>query len=88
MTHMRPISCWESRRKCKGLWPRWRGGRTSLLRPKPLPQTQQYSGQYRMAAATMQRAFEQAAHAKAPDVQAGVLLQGEIARGISWVLRA
>jgi hypothetical protein len=41
-----------------------------------------------MAAATTQRAFDQAARAKAPDVQAGVLLEGEIARGISWVVRA
>jgi len=45
--------------------------------------TQQFSGQYRMAAATMQRAFEQAAHAKASDVQAGILLQGTIARGLA-----
>jgi tetratricopeptide (TPR) repeat protein len=44
---------------------------------------QQYSGQYRMAEATVQRAFEQAAHAKAADVQAGVLLQGVIARGLA-----
>jgi serine/threonine protein kinase/tetratricopeptide (TPR) repeat protein len=44
--------------------------------------TQHYSGQYRLAAATMQRAFEQAGHAKAADVQAGVLLQGVIARGL------
>jgi serine/threonine protein kinase/tetratricopeptide (TPR) repeat protein len=46
-----------------------------------LAQTQQYSGQYSMAAATMRRAFEQAAHAKAPDAQAGILVQGAAARG-------
>ncbi len=46
-----------------------------------LGQTQQYSGQYRMAAATNRRAVEQAAHAKAPDAQAGILLQGAAARG-------
>jgi tetratricopeptide (TPR) repeat protein len=46
-----------------------------------LAETQQYSGLYRMAAKTMQRAFEQAGHAKAPDVQAGILLQGAAARG-------
>ena len=33
--------------------------------------TQQFSGQYRKAAATFQRAFEQAGREKAPDVQAG-----------------
>jgi tetratricopeptide (TPR) repeat protein len=45
--------------------------------------TQEYSGQYRVAAATMQRAFEQAGHAKAPDVQAGFLMHGAIARGLA-----
>jgi eukaryotic-like serine/threonine-protein kinase len=43
--------------------------------------TQQFSGQYRKAAATMQRAFEQAGRAKAPDAQAGELLLNAIARG-------
>jgi eukaryotic-like serine/threonine-protein kinase len=46
-----------------------------------LAQTQQFSGQYRMAVATTRRAFEQAGHAKAPDAQAGILLQGAAARG-------
>ena len=46
-----------------------------------LAQSQQYSGQYRTAVATTRRAFEQAAHAKAPDAQAGILLQGAAARG-------
>jgi len=48
-----------------------------------LAATQQYSGQYRMAAATMQRAFEQAGHAKAADVQAGILLNGALAQGLA-----
>ena len=46
-----------------------------------LPSPQQYSGQYRTAVATTRRAFEQAAHAKAPDAQAGILLQEAAARG-------
>jgi eukaryotic-like serine/threonine-protein kinase len=48
-----------------------------------LAATQQYSGQFRLAAATMQRAAEQAAHAKASDAQAGFLLEGAIARGLA-----
>jgi serine/threonine protein kinase/tetratricopeptide (TPR) repeat protein len=48
-----------------------------------LAATQQYSGQYRLAAATLQRAAEQAAHAKASDAQAGFLLEGAIARGLA-----
>ena len=43
---------------------------------------QQYSGQYRMAKATMQRAIEQAGRAKAPDVQAGSLLADATAQGL------
>ncbi len=43
--------------------------------------TQQFSGQYRKAAATTQRAFEQAGRAKAPDVQAGALITSAAARG-------
>ena len=44
---------------------------------------QQYSGQYRVAAATIQRAAEQAARAKAPDAQAGFLLESVTARGLA-----
>jgi serine/threonine protein kinase/tetratricopeptide (TPR) repeat protein len=44
---------------------------------------QQYSGQYRLAAATIQRAAEQAARAKAPDAQAGFLLEDVTARGLA-----
>ena len=39
-----------------------------------LAATQQFSGQYNEATATIQRAFEQAGHAKAPDAQAGLIL--------------
>jgi serine/threonine protein kinase/Flp pilus assembly protein TadD len=53
-----------------------------FIATQALAATQQYSGQYRMAAATLQRAFEQAAHAKAPDVQAGILLNGALAEGL------
>jgi eukaryotic-like serine/threonine-protein kinase len=44
---------------------------------------QQYSGQYRLASATIQRAAEQAARAKAPDAQAGFLLESVTARGLA-----
>ncbi len=43
--------------------------------------TQQFSGQYRKAAATFQRAFEQAGREKAPDVQAGDLILNATGRG-------
>ncbi len=45
--------------------------------------TQQYAGEYRTAAATMRRAFEQAGLAQAPDVQAGFLLASAAARGMA-----
>ena len=45
--------------------------------------TQQYAGQYRAAAATSQRAFEQAGLAQAPDAQAGFLLASAAARGLA-----
>ncbi len=54
-----------------------------FIATEALAATQQYSGQYRLAAATMQRAVDQAAHAKASDAQAGFLLQGAIARGLA-----
>ena len=48
-----------------------------------LAATQQFSGQYNEAAATIQRAFEQAGHAKAPDAQAGQILTNAAARGLA-----
>ena len=54
-----------------------------FLATATLASTQQYSGQFRLAAATMQRAAEQAARAKAPDAQAGFLLQEALARGLA-----
>jgi eukaryotic-like serine/threonine-protein kinase len=54
-----------------------------FLATQILASTQQYAGQYRLAAATVQRAVEQAARAKAPDAQAGFLLEGELARGLA-----
>jgi eukaryotic-like serine/threonine-protein kinase len=48
-----------------------------------LTATQQYSGQFRMAEATMRRAVEQAARAKASDAQAGFLLEGAAALGLA-----
>ena len=48
-----------------------------------LSATQQFSGQYNEAAATIQRAFEQAGHAKAPDAQAGQILTNAAARGLA-----
>jgi tetratricopeptide (TPR) repeat protein len=44
---------------------------------------QQYSGQFRSAKATIQKAVEQAGRAKAPDVQAGALLADATARGLA-----
>jgi eukaryotic-like serine/threonine-protein kinase len=48
-----------------------------------LAATQQFSGQYKEAAATIQRAFEQAGHAKAPDAEAGQILTNAAARGLA-----
>ena len=45
--------------------------------------TQQFAGRYKQATATVQQAFEQAGHAKAPDVQAGILLTDAAARGMA-----
>jgi tetratricopeptide (TPR) repeat protein len=54
-----------------------------FLATATLAATQQYSGQFRLAATTMQRAAEQAARAKAPDAQAGFLLEEAQARGLA-----
>ena len=45
--------------------------------------TQQFSGRYKQATATLQQALEQAGHAKAPDAQAGSLLTDATARGLA-----
>ncbi len=45
--------------------------------------TQQFSGQYKQADATVQQAFEQAGHIKAPDVQAAALLTNAEAGGLA-----
>jgi len=45
--------------------------------------TQQFSGQYKQADATIRLAFEQAGHIKAPDVQAAALLTNAEARGLA-----
>jgi tetratricopeptide (TPR) repeat protein len=45
--------------------------------------TQQFSGQYRKAAATTQQALDQAGRARAPDVQAAALLSNAGARGLA-----
>ena len=63
----------------------WTAGRVPAT--QALAATQQYSGQYRMAEATMRRAMEQAARAKASDAQAGFLLEGATALGLGWALR-
>ncbi len=44
--------------------------------------TQQFAGQYRKASVTLQRAIEQAGHAKAPDAQAANLLTDGLGRGM------
>jgi tetratricopeptide (TPR) repeat protein len=44
-----------------------------------------YSGQYGLAAATMQQGFEQAARAKAPDAQAGILLLEAMGAGMGGI---
>ena len=44
--------------------------------------TQQFAGQYRKASVTLQRAIEQAGHAKAPDAQAANLLTDGLDRGM------
>ncbi len=54
-----------------------------FLVTQALAMTQQFSGNYRQAAATFAQAFEQAGHANAPDVQAGVLLMEAAGRGLA-----
>ncbi len=45
--------------------------------------TQQFSGRYRQAETTYTQAFEQAGRAKAPDVQASILLTDAVGRGFA-----
>ncbi len=54
-----------------------------FLMTQVLAGTQQFSGQYRQAALTTQQAFDQAGHAKAPDVQAAALMLNAEARGLA-----
>jgi serine/threonine protein kinase/tetratricopeptide (TPR) repeat protein len=59
------------------------GRQDEFTATQTLAATQQYSGQYRMAEATMRRAVEQAGRAKASDAQAGFLLEGATALGLA-----
>lgn len=59
------------------------GRADEFLVTQNLAATQQYAGQFREASATFQLAFEQAGRAKAPDVQAAVLLQNAMTRGLA-----
>src|ERR1700761_2256889 len=54
-----------------------------FLATQALAGTQLFSGQFRQAVATTQRAYDQAALAKAPDVQANVLLTNAASRGFA-----
>jgi serine/threonine protein kinase/Flp pilus assembly protein TadD len=54
-----------------------------FLATEALASTQLFSGQYRQAAATTQRAYDQAGVAKAPDVQANALLINAASRGFA-----
>jgi eukaryotic-like serine/threonine-protein kinase len=54
-----------------------------FLVTQALAGAQQYSGRYRQAALTVQQAFEQAEHSKAPDAQAGMILANAEARGLA-----
>jgi tetratricopeptide (TPR) repeat protein len=83
VTHMMAYFLLGEPQQVQKIMARLSGRPDEFVATQAIAGTQQYSGQYRMAAATAQRAFEQAAHAKAADVQAGVLLEGEIARGLA-----
>jgi eukaryotic-like serine/threonine-protein kinase len=54
-----------------------------FLVTQALAGTQQFSGQFKQAAVTIQEAFDQAGHLKAPDVQASALLSNAQARGLA-----
>ena len=54
-----------------------------FLATEALAGTQLFSGEYRQAAMTTQRAYDQAGLAKAPDVQANAILTNAASRGLS-----
>jgi serine/threonine protein kinase/Tfp pilus assembly protein PilF len=54
-----------------------------FLATQVLASTQLFAGQYSKAAGTIQQAYEQAGQAKAPDVQANVLLTNAASRGLA-----
>jgi eukaryotic-like serine/threonine-protein kinase len=54
-----------------------------FLATQVLASTQLFAGQYSKAAGTIQQAYEQAGRAKAPDVQANVLLTNAASRGLA-----
>jgi eukaryotic-like serine/threonine-protein kinase len=59
------------------------GRQDEFLATQALAATQQYAGQFRLSEATMRRATDQAARAKASDAQAGFLLEGATALGMA-----
>ncbi len=59
------------------------GRQDEFVATQSLAAIQQYAGQYRAAEATMRRAVEQAARAKASDAQAGFILEGASALGLA-----
>jgi eukaryotic-like serine/threonine-protein kinase len=59
------------------------GRQDEFLATQALAETQQYAGQYRLSVATMRRATDQAARAKASDAQAGLVLEGATALGMA-----
>ena len=83
VTHMIAYFLLDEPQEVQKIMAKVAGRPDEFIATQVIAATQQYSGQYRLAGATTQRAFEQAAHVKAPDVQAAVLLQGEIARGLT-----
>ncbi len=69
--------------KMQELQAKWVGRPDEFYATQMVAARQLYSGQYRLARVTTQRAFEQAKRAKAPDAQAGILLQGVIGKGMA-----
>ena len=63
------------------------GRQDEFVATQALAATQQYSGQYRMAEATIRRAVEQAGRAKASDAQAGFLLESATALRVGRAVR-
>jgi serine/threonine protein kinase/Tfp pilus assembly protein PilF len=68
--------------KMQELQAKWAGRPDEFVATQILGFQQMYSGQYRLASATMQQGFVQAARAKAPDAQAGILLNEVIGAGM------